>query len=309
MFRSRRKKLIFEIIFILIIFLWILKSFSSFDEINLSTICLKLNKQPKSKIDSNLILISELNLFYCNVPKAASTNLRRLIISYLNSNKSFQTINRKQVWFDYEKFFSKYYFNQSSPEILRNLPDHIFKFVLVRHPFRRILSVYNDKFLNNHLEDTLSGWIQLEENILLEMKTNETLISIRRNEIRLDFQTFLLYIIDSIQRKNQINSHWERIVQRCFICSINYNWIGKIENFDEDSKILIEKLNNHINRINLEFPSKNLDRNLNKSISLTDYQLFQYFRSIIRDDEKFRILIDYYRPDLQIFKYLFPKYI
>jgi hypothetical protein len=255
---------------------------------------------------SNIVYIPKLNILFCDIPKAASTNLRRLIYVYLNQSNSFVNLDRKQIWIDYEDFFNKYYLTKNNSQILFQNPNsNLFQFLIVRHPFRRIYSVYYDKFVNNHLDDTLSGWKQLEEDILLQMKTNETLLTIRRYDLRLDFRTFLLYIIYSIRNNRLINSHWEQIVHRCAFCLINYHWIGKIENFDQDGKVLIKKLNEN-SKIYLEFPSKELDKNEKKQILLNDFQLIKLFRDTIQNDDDFRILIDYYKPDFQIFNYTMP---
>jgi hypothetical protein len=255
---------------------------------------------------SNIVYIPKLNILFCDIPKAASTNLRRLIYLYLNQSNSFVNLDRKQIWIDHKDFFNKYYLTKNNSQILFQNPNsNLFKFLIVRHPFRRIYSVYYDKFVNNHLDDTLSGWKQLEEDILVQMKTNETLLTIRRHDLTLDFRTFLLYIIYSIRNNRLINSHWEQIVHRCAFCLINYHWIGKIENFDQDGKVLIKKLNEN-SKIYLEFPSKELDKNENKQILLNDFQLIKLFRDTIQNDDDFRILIDYYKPDFQIFNYTMP---
>ncbi|CAF3020780.1 unnamed protein product, partial [Rotaria sp. Silwood2] len=122
-----------------------------------------------------------------------------------------------------------------------------------------------------------------------------------------DFRTFLLYIIDSIRKKRLINSHWEQIVQRCAICLINYDWIGKIENLDHDGKFLTEKLNKNSDKIHLEFPSKESDKKEKSEKSLNDFQLCELFRNTIQNDNDFQVLIDYYKPDFEIFNYTIPK--
>ncbi|CAF1920219.1 unnamed protein product [Rotaria magnacalcarata] len=260
--------------------------------------CLKKNVKSNEKFYSNLVYIPRLNILYCNIPKVASTNLRRLIYIYLNQSNSLLNLDRKKIWIDHKNFFNQYYLTENSQILFKN--KNLFKFILVRHPFRRIYSVYYDKFVNNHIDDTLFGWKQLEEDILLQMKRNETLLTIRRHDIRLDFRTFLLYIIDSIRKKRLINSHWEQIVQRCALCLIGYDWIGKIENFDQDGKFLMKKLNDKSDKIYLEFPSKELDKQERRQNLLNDSDLFEFFRKTIQNNNEFEILVDYYKPDFEI---------
>jgi hypothetical protein len=93
------------------------------------------------------------------------------------------------------------------------------------------------------------------------------------------------------------------MVNRCAFCLIDYDWIGKIENFKEDQKILLKKLNQK----SLQFPSKELDQQEEKQILLNDLQLIQLFRDTIQNDQDFQILIDYYKPDFQAFDYILPN--
>ncbi|UJR34240.1 hypothetical protein I4U23_021645 [Adineta vaga] len=270
--------------------------------------CLTNNITIDEKFYSNFVYISSLNILFCDVPKAASTNLRRLIIGYFNQSNSYIYLDRKQIWIDYESFFKKYYLTKNTfDQLFQNSEKNVFKFLLVRHPFQRIYSVYYDKFVNNHLDDTLFGWKQMEEDILLEMNRNYTLIKIRRYDIRLDLRTFLLYIIDSIRKKRLINSHWEQIVHRCAFCLINYDFIGKIENFHHDRKVLLKKFNENSNQNHLEFPSKELDKKQTNQIYFNDSKLTQFFRKIISNDDDFNVLIDYYKPDFQVFNYPIPN--
>lgn len=200
-----------------------------------------------------------------------------------------------------KSFFQQFSFKENHRSIYENRT--IFKFLLVRHPFQRIYSTFYDKFVNNQIDDTISGWKQLEEDILLQIHPNETLINIRRNDRKVDLRTFLLYIIDSIRKKQIINSHWEQITQRCGLCLIDYDWIGKIENFEEDQKILLKKFR----EVNLRFPSKEIDRQENKSARLNHQQLIELFRNTIENDQLFQILIDYYQPDFHLFDYPLPQ--
>ena len=200
MFRRRRFILILNLILISF-----LASTSIYKLIELKSnshnYCLKNNITTNEKFYSNLVYIPKLNILFCDIPKAASTNLRRLIYGHLNQSNTLLDLDRKKIWIDYEEFFKQFYLTKTSQILSNNSHLNLFKFLIVRHPFQRIYSVYYDKFVNNHLDDTLFGWKQLEEDILVEMNTNQTLLTIRRNDIRLDFRTFVLYIIDSIRTK------------------------------------------------------------------------------------------------------------
>ena len=271
--------------------------------------CPKSFVEPDRNFFSNLIFISDLKLLFCDVPKAASTNLRRLIYLYLQRSNSSSNIDRKRIWIDEKRFFDKFRLDENSQKIFDESKEKIFKFLFVRHPFRRIYSVFNEKFVENHLDDTLSGWKQFEEDILLQMNPNENLISIRRKDLRLDLRTFLRYIIESIRVQREINRHWQRIVQRCAVCHFHYDWAIKIENFHQNSKILSKILYEKSQQtVEHQFPSKDFDhKGKNHSIDLIDSQLVQLFRRTIDNRRDFRILVNYYLDDFRIFDYGIPQ--
>ena len=267
--------------------------------------CRGSDQRSDDDVYSNLVYIPQLEILFCDLPKAGSTNLRRLIYQYLHPPSSSSVhFDRKAMWIDHKEFFQRFYLNRTSHSIVKN--GKSFKFLLVRHPFRRIHSTFLDKFVHNHLDDTLSGWKQYEEEILLQMKPNETLFSLRRKQRRLDLPTFLRYILHSIRMRLSVNSHWQRIVSRCAVCSVHYDWIGKIETLHENGQVLMNRLNKHIGRNQLRFPSKDLDSPEKDASCLDDRQLVELFRQSLANDDHFETLVNYYRDDFQIFDYSLP---
>ncbi|CAF1173107.1 unnamed protein product [Adineta steineri] len=261
-----------------------------------------------SIVHKNLLYIQSMNILYCNVPKAASSNLRRVLHAHLFPN-SRQNPDRSQVWRNFEKDFRKFYLdnNVESQSIINNRTTNIFKFLLVRHPFRRIYSAYNDKFVHEHLDNALFGWQATEEGILLQMYPNETVLSLRRRDARLDFRTFLLFLVDSVKRKRSMDNHWDQIVSRCSVCHIDYDWVGKVENLKEDGPILLKQFKG-MTKYGIEFPSWKLDEPEHNKTDLNDKQIVELFRMTLNSQDDFRMLVDYYKPDFQAFKYALPHY-
>ncbi|CAF0726433.1 unnamed protein product [Didymodactylos carnosus] len=257
----------------------------------------------------NLIYLPHLNVLFCNIPKTASTNLRRIL--YLTFNTNFynrskeenilelEKVNRAQVWFNIERqMFDPYYLKNYRDltqrlEILES--PSIFKFIFVRHPFQRIYSSFRDKFQNDNVDDTMFGWKDLEEDILTKM-SNSTLTWIRRNDIRLDFDTFLKYIVYCIQHDQELNSHWDLIFRRCSLCHINYDWIGKFERIEKDASKLLEKFNISDK---VSFPSWKLDQQTKYRIDEDD--LLNLF--INNGRKEYQTLSDYYKQDFIAFNY------
>ena len=271
------------------------------------------NKYKPPVIYGNLLYIPSKNTLFCSVPKAASTNLRRVLHAHLfpesNISRSQRISDRNQVWRRLESDLKKFYLHNDveSQSIINNQTLNIFKFLLVRHPLRRIYAAFNDKFVHDHVEDALFGWKNTEEEILLEMYPNDTILSLRRRDARLDFRTFLRFLVDSIRRQRPMDGHWDQIVTRCSICHIDYDWVGKIENLEEDGPALLQKLIGGSGQ-DLQFPSWQIDEPERNRTNLNDEQIVQLFCETLNNQNDFHTLIDHYEPDFQAFKYQLPSY-
>lgn len=271
------------------------------------------NENKSYIIHGNLLYIPSMNILFCNVLKAGSTNLRRVIHAHLfpdlNASRSQRSPDRAQVWRKLEQDFKQFYLHNDikSESIINNRTLNVFKFLLVRHPFQRIYSAFNDKFVHDHEEDVLFGWKATEEGILLQMYPNDTILSLRRRDARLDFRTFLLFLVDSIRRQQSMDGHWDQVVTRCGLCHINYDWVGKIENLNEDGLVLLKRLKGK-SELGLQFPSRQFDELDHNRTNLNDEQIVQLFRETLNSQADFRALVDYYKPDFQAFKYCIPHY-
>jgi hypothetical protein len=161
--------------------------------------------------------------------------------------------------------------------------------------------------VHDHVEDVLFGWKASEEGILLRMNPNETILSLRRRDARLDFRTFLRFLVDSTRRQRPMNSHWDQIVTRCSLCHIDYDWVGKMKNLKNDGPMLSKNLKGS-NEHGLQFPSWQLDEPEHNRTDFSDEQIVQLFRETLNNENDFRALVEYYEPDFHAFKYQISYY-
>lgn len=286
-----------------IVSLFLIGKFSPFDRHKLINRPVDFCRREKpALIYVNLLYIPSMKILFCHIPKAASTNLRRFLHHYLHrsSDRFVLSQSRRDVWTTIENDFNPFYLHKDnrSREILQL---KIFKFLLVRHPLRRIYAAFKDKFLDDHEEDALFGWKSMEEQILLQIYPNETELTLRRRDAKVNFRIFLLYLVDSIRKQQPMNSHWDLLVRRCGICHLDYDWFGKIENLRSDGQILSNRFR-HSQGHSFKFPSAE-----NNRTDLTDEQLIEIFRRTLNNSKDFQTLIDYYTPDFQAFHYSIPS--
>ena len=160
------------------------------------------------------------NFFYREIPKAAcSTVKRNLFLIEYNDNESLMpedihnrltapTQNLNSIRSEIDKYQRKY-----SP----------FTFSITRNPYTRILSCYLDKFVNNQ-------W---------EKRNRCESIGFTPND-EISFENFLDAINE--QYHSEMDIHWlpqSTILQRYLI---KYDYLGKLENFDHDFKLILQRI-------------------------------------------------------------------
>lgn len=108
------------------------------------------------------------------------------------------------------------------------------RFMIVRHPFERILSAYRDKL--EHRQDREFYYKTYGKNIVKsQRKVNST--SANRDEPT--FVEFLEYVV----KKRTFDEHWRPFTAECAPCEMNYQIILKMESIAEEQLFLTTKLN------------------------------------------------------------------
>ena len=153
---------------------------------------------------------------YCAIPKNASGYLRRwfLLLSGYSKNK----IPKSNIGVCLRKFRLK------NPQDLK-----LFKFVFVRNPWSRLVSAFLNKFsiANNH-PNTMAAPV-----IRQIQKTNKTDYEL------ITFRQFIEYL-HGHNNYSLYDDHWKP--QYLFLKKQNFQFVGKIETFNNDFKQLNKKL-------------------------------------------------------------------
>jgi hypothetical protein len=119
------------------------------------------------------------------------------------------------------------------PLLLQFLPETT-RFIIVRHPFERILSAYRDKL--EHRKDREFYYRRYGRHIVRsEREDNVTFI----DRVEPTFVEFLQYLV-----KTQIfDEHWRPFTTECAPCEMNYQIILKMEFLEEEMLFLATKFN------------------------------------------------------------------
>lgn len=167
---------------------------------------------------------------YCGVEKIASTFWRRLL----------QLINRKEVKSPYSikpnKIMENYVdtIKSTTFELVWMLRSYK-KFMFVRNPFSRLLSVYVDKLFSPNPY----YWENLGSRVA----------SIARGKNNfcghdVTFREFLDYVIYLEEHKPTMrDAHFIPASQLCVPCHVMYDFVGKLETFETDAIYILNQLN------------------------------------------------------------------
>ena len=143
--------------------------------------------------------------------------------------------------------------SQWRPEIRRRLfnlqqisfkeaKDNLFSFVFVREPFQRIVSCYYDKMDQDWSKPGLAYRMTWMRNEIIEKYRG---IKAERNKDKPTPEEFVRYIMDSAETLGAYNldNHLKPFWTSCPLCSVQFDVVGHLEDFDEDSSFIHDKMN------------------------------------------------------------------
>ncbi|XP_043461702.1 carbohydrate sulfotransferase 11-like [Leptopilina heterotoma] len=158
-------------------------------------------------------------------------------------------------------------------------------FLVVRHPFERLLSAYRDKL--EHKEGRDYYYRRFGRHITYKYRKNKT----ENTQSEPLFIEFLEFIV----KEKYFDEHWIPYTEACLPCDINYNYILKFETFEEESRFLLQQL-----KLDDKLHS------LEKRNSTTKSILKNYYQQI--PVKLLKKLYNIYEKDFQLFSYTPEEY-
>ena len=187
-------------------------------------------------------------LVYCYLPKVGSTTFKTLLRDASSAPRAREA--NAHSYQEMAKFAGLPKMNTlplNETLAIINSPEYL-KFIIVRHPFDRLLSVYRDKFIGNETEFTAG----IAVGIFQEMRGwNEThAVQVAQGTERPSWEEFVTYMsrhhqISTVHTKNR---HWTRQVELCYPCTVKYDRILKLETIDNDFAPILARLTQSLAR-------------------------------------------------------------
>lgn len=236
-----------------------------------------------------LIVNEEHKLLWCFVQKVASTSLKKLftnLLSKTDTNQGNQYENITAFHLEANNLLyrvSPMYYNQHQL-------NGLFKFIFVRHPFKRIVSAFEDKGNKSRSEEPYfyaKYWDKIMKKQRGETNVNEN--------SRPTFEEFINYLIET--HPFLYDEHWAPYWTRCEPCLIKYDFIGKLETSKQDLEFLLAKCKQNKCKQNLD---NRIWENKN-NITKTNNKIKYYFIKLT--PEKITQLYKIYFLDFKLFGY------
>ncbi|UYV73917.1 CHST13 [Cordylochernes scorpioides] len=179
----------------------------------------------------HLIVNDAHHILYCNVPKVASTNWKRVLMVLTAGSARRDPLRIAGNETHAPNLFVTLS-QLPKEEILPRLRSYT-KLMFVRNPYERLLSAYRNK-----LEHTYTSYFQMRfgRKIIQQYRKNASAESLARGH-DVTFEEFLQYVADLDTSDNFMawNEHWRPVSSLCHPCHIDYDVVGKYESLQEDA--------------------------------------------------------------------------
>ena len=177
--------------------------------------------------------------------------------------------------------------NNFNPDDKLFMSKTYFRVFFTREPLVRLLSAFIDKFYT--VEDPVYR-LGYGRTIISTYRQNPSPESLHKGD-DVKFSEFVQWVLDSPIVK--LNEHWQLATVRCFPCAIEYDFIGKFENFQDELPDLYKAAG--VPSVSWEFPFVSHN---------TSAQVNHYYSQL--SQEQILQLAELYRPDYEAFGYPFP---
>ena len=247
------------------------------------------------------------NLLYCDLPQAGSSTWEKLMMELqLGNEYGLKTNHIHHTVMDQNRFLYSFH----PDEQIRRLSED-YKFMFVRHPFERLLSAYYHEISHidqrNFEEDI---WGRIHRGNRYEVHYGQSayqsldLSKYKTLNRALDiagFHQFIHYLIargpggDHMGRTWETRQrHWRRYIDVCKVCSIKWDFIGKMEHFNQDHNYMMDQLN-LIEEVGWMEKEK---------VIYAQNHFYQYYAGLSK--ETIEQLYELFKPDFDLFGYKIP---
>ncbi|XP_053400478.1 carbohydrate sulfotransferase 8-like [Mercenaria mercenaria] len=164
-------------------------------------------------------------VFYCGIPKVGSTFLGTFMPTIFNCSNEYSTSFRGA-----HKNVSRGEYNVS-----KQLINQAYALMFVREPYHRLFSAYENKLFHPN-----EFWRILGVRVIEEVRRNATNLSKQLGH-DVSFAELVEYVVINHEKGVSINSHLTPMHTICDPCSINFDFIGRLETMSDDIEYIVDE--------------------------------------------------------------------
>lgn len=187
----------------------------------------------ENAVKEHLTIDKKHKIVYCAIEKIGCTFWKRvfqILSGFRNVTDPFQIQGIRA----YEGYLTA----KGLPfDRIHYLLKHSEKFMFVREPYERLLSGYVDKLF----APNAAYWAFIGTFITKNIRQNSSQVELNCGH-DVTFEEFVRYFIHSQHNNMRRDAHFVPNFEHCRPCEIDYDYIGKLETFEEDTLFLLKEL-------------------------------------------------------------------
>ena len=248
---------------------------------------LGINSTRKWQVYNCLLTDDKHRLLYCDMAKVACSTFK-----YLLATSTGRVRNAKGPLdvhnYDFLKSVGLRKLAEFSPQEIEYRLRNYLKFIVVRHPFDRLLSTYNEKFGLVKVNYAPSYMNLITKHFGSDFGKDS------RGRPLISFEQFLELV--ATERNRFANVHWKNYFDYCHPCSITYDHVIRFETLHEDADVILDRLTISGGE-RPRLPQQNVKRNTTRPFLEID-EVFSHL-----DPDIVHGLMEIYGRDFEIFGY------
>uniref|UniRef100_A0A182PK88 Carbohydrate sulfotransferase n=1 Tax=Anopheles epiroticus TaxID=199890 RepID=A0A182PK88_9DIPT len=250
---------------------------------HLAKACKRLNNGEHTNLQPAFYLHSKNHsLLYCLVFKAGTS-------SWFYNFNSWAGYSEYEIMHIDNLFLARKFYPKENRVTLMQSMEHSFSFIIVRHPFDRLISAFEDRLVSRKN----AYYSRVSQAIYHRYHPG--------GNGYISFRDFVQYIIDDVEYRNStmgLDIHWCPVNNLCTPCLARYDFIMKLETYEQDMAVLIKaaRLQGKVKLVKVNHARKESLETL----------MHKYFSQITQ--KQMDMLYSIYKIDFELFGYSAESY-